>query len=799
MQAIGNLCVLQHYDVTSAACGLYRDLQARSSTASVAVSSANSGASISTFGTNQEWRARLPGLFYPDRGVSALSEASPELPANIALPPAIGSRLRYVLASYSLNGTYLGLSELSDQLQLCAGGAHNPTAFLDFGTSMRLTCNVPPATLFKTVEPVFHDLYVYFDTRGDTGSLSLRLEDIASGFLYPVPVAVRNLRIDGQYVNRNLQTFDDQLTRRFFIVDAATGVKVAGQLPRVVRYLKSVRLTATLRSDSFDGPVTSNRMLPPLLEVDYGEVAIPLSASSPLAAEAALATEHVTLPTSFEARYTMQFSSSHETINYFFVITLVVWVLVTVVNSATLLRRNAASAVDGYMMLRLLAQASAVFASAFFALLFCLSLWWTFLFKGQSELYFMMPLQTAQYLQLGLMPFEVMLTACFSAKLLHMLDVLNIQTQHDIFFVDWEQPRAVTNEAHDETDEATASPYSKSLSGTHSGSQAKGNAQPVSVWRTVFVANEWVKLQGMRTISCEINLLGLLFFLKGLGLEQSATLIPAGQGQPGVPPHVLLRFAISSALLLAIALAQYIFRWTFWERFVKDRVWQFVDLLAVTNVSCLLLEERHFGFYLHGRSVHDHADADMLQLNANLKREEEGLEMLRGFRQDSRVQTFEIYLSPKVRQAYDRAFAGLLDSPHSRGSTYPSARRSALGEASSSGNTRRRGFRAAPEEGVTRHKDLNHFLVNFLGTPSASRGDDAVASVEGGQPEVRKRTYWEQLLGMPPEMGYQPDKSVFLEDTTGRFKRLLLAGREYDVVLLSVLTYGLVDMTAANT
>ena len=112
-------------------------------------------------------------------------------------------------------------------------------------------------------------------------------------------------------------------------------MKVAGQLPRVVRYLKSVRLTATLRSDSFDGPVTSNRMLPPLLEVDYGEVAIPLSASSPLAAEAALATEHVTLPTSFEARYTMQFSSSHETINYFFVITLVVWVLVTVFNSAT--------------------------------------------------------------------------------------------------------------------------------------------------------------------------------------------------------------------------------------------------------------------------------------------------------------------------------------------------------------------------------------------------------------------------------------------------------------------------------
>ena len=41
----------------------------------------------------------------------------------------------------------------------------------------------------------------------------------------------------------------------------------------------------------------------------------------------------------------------------------------------------------------------------------------------------------------------------------------------------------------------------------------------------------------------------------------------------------------------------------------------------MTNISCILLEERHFGFYLHGRSAHDHADADMAQLNANLKLE----------------------------------------------------------------------------------------------------------------------------------------------------------------------------------
>ena len=191
-QAIGNLCVLHDYEASSAACTLYRYLQSQS----VATTSA---AAATTFNTNQQWKARMPGLYYPDRGVSALSEAAAEVPALLALPPSVGSRLRYVLAAYSLNGTYLGLTELKSQLQLCTGGASNPTAYLDFGTSMKLECNVPPANLLEVAEPVFYDLYFFFDTTSSS-TLSARLADINSGYLYPVPVAVLNLRIDNQCV-----------------------------------------------------------------------------------------------------------------------------------------------------------------------------------------------------------------------------------------------------------------------------------------------------------------------------------------------------------------------------------------------------------------------------------------------------------------------------------------------------------------------------------------------------------------------------------------------------------------------
>ena len=39
------------------------------------------------------------------------------------------------------------------------------------------------------------------------------------------------------------------------------------------------------------------------------------------------------------------------------------------------------------------------------------------------------------------------------------------------------------------------------------------------------------------------------------------------------------------------------------------------------QVSVLVLSHRCFGYYIHGRSVHGHADTNMEEMNANLKRE----------------------------------------------------------------------------------------------------------------------------------------------------------------------------------
>ena len=81
------------------------------------------------------------------------------------------------------------------------------------------------------------------------------------------------------------------------------------------------------------------------------------------------------------------------------------------------------------------------------------------------------------------------------------------------------------------------------------------------------------------------------------------------------------RYALTVFIFLLLSLTQWLFRWALWNRFVRDKAWQFVDLLAVSNVSMIVLEERASGYYLHGKSVHSHADTGMLELHRNLKRE----------------------------------------------------------------------------------------------------------------------------------------------------------------------------------
>ena len=68
----------------------------------------------------------------------------------------------------------------------------------------------------------------------------------------------------------------------------------------------------------------------------------------------------------------------------------------------------------------------------------------------------------------------------------------------------------------------------------------------------------------------------------------------------------------------------------------------YIDLCSISNVSVFVLSDTIYGYYIHGRAVHGHADADMAEIVTALKREEDNLCSKRGLGPDSEQQTFDM-------------------------------------------------------------------------------------------------------------------------------------------------------------
>ncbi len=73
-----------------------------------------------------------------------------------------------------------------------------------------------------------------------------------------------------------------------------------------------------------------------------------------------------------------------------------------------------------------------------------------------------------------------------------------------------------------------------------------GGRRAVSVWRKLFIANEWNDLQGDQAFSVEFTLFALMFFMRGINLEYLSASQPIVTNlTAGVAPvNIVLRFAV---------------------------------------------------------------------------------------------------------------------------------------------------------------------------------------------------------------------------------------------------------------
>jgi len=232
-------------------------------------------------------------------------------------------------------------------------------------------------------------------------------------------------------------------------------------------------------------------------------------------------------------------------------------------------------------------------------------------------------------------------------KLIDILFTLYNQIYVDIFFIDWERPRGT-------------------VAFTTGGGDGRSVATPVSIMRTLFVANEWREIQTIRRIKPTLQVVLVVLFLKGVGFEYWTTTDPVNRlsvdrdidyvGET----NLLFRIAVVGLLYLVIALVQLIVFGFIYERFVGDGIGDFIDFCSMSNISVFIMSQKQYGHYIHGRSVHGRADTSLHELYEQFQREEDNLCGKRGLEPNSERQTFEIALTVRFRNEYSKIVQPLL-------------------------------------------------------------------------------------------------------------------------------------------
>ncbi|XP_039593235.1 meckelin isoform X1 [Polypterus senegalus] len=668
------------------------------------------------------WRTNLPWLFYGEQpGLASRVISTDFIPISFGFKsPVQDTRLQFIAAVYSAEGNFLKWQNTEGgTLQLCPDTAVKLNAAFNFGTTYRQTCILPLSKILTDfAEPVFYDIYIHFKSSDGVSSL------------WAVPVLNLNLQYNGKFVNLGNNMNDWYLTRRLFLVDALSGREGTNQ-PKVIRVATKLNISIRLAPNTHKGLI-----YPPLVTVFYSEILV----ENP---------DVQMVPISFSVEYGMKQGEDEIQSDIALGVLGGLAILYSLIKTASWKRRVGSPLIDLQTILKFLLFYAGDLGNVFFIVTVGMGLYWLIFFKtieAQQFVSVLLPLPEQEK------TFSTYIGCAFVLKAIHFVHKILTQLSIDIFFIDWERPRG------------------KLLKTVEGGEEVKNVPVPVSIWRTYFVANEWNELQTLRKINPVFQIIAVLFFLEVVGfsnlaLMDSSSALNRDKESYKAPYNIFLRYGVSAAMWLVIALLQVIFFTVFYERFMEDKVRQFVDLCSMSNISVLIFSHRCFGYYIHGRSVHGHTDTNMEQMNLNLKREAENLCGQRGLLPNTDTQTFEVSVTNKMRQQYDRIHD-------------PLTRRT--------GPTRLIDTSPGPFEQSTKaYHTMNKFLGSFI--DHAHRDMDYI---------VRDKLLLEKIIGI--EFLEPLDKSIFYNDDSYSFTGVLYYGNEATLLTFDTLFFCIVDLASQN-
>ncbi|XP_061633389.1 meckelin isoform X2 [Phyllopteryx taeniolatus] len=709
-QALANMCVMNTHSFSGVgvdACGLFNTVF-------------RSQAAFSATQDISYWRRDLPWLYYGDEPglASRVLQTDPVPVSFIFRGRNKNTDIKLLAAVFTVGGEFLRWEDIGgSNLQICPETPIKRSSAFSFGTAYQESCELSVADLLLAhPEPLFYD--VFLDLGGEESRKLLAL-----------PTLVLNQQYHGKFINQESLT-NWYLSRRMFLVDALSGrEKSASVLPKVIRVAHAVKIKFQLVPRTQQGQV-----FPPLLTVEYRDILI-----TDIDAQ--------TVSMSFAVEYEMDQNEARLKTDTALGVLAGLSVLLSVLRTVSWKRRIASPVVDLRTMLMFFLFYAGDLANVFLAVTVGTGLYWLILYKAQQHASVLLPLPHQEE------QFVTYVSCAFALKAVQFLHKLIVQLSVDVFFIDWERPR------------------SKASRTVSASGQQKRDPSQVSIWRTYFVANEWNEIQTIRKIRPTFQIMAVLFFLEVLGFSNLALRDPwptlQRPPQAYTPSYSLtMRYGLSATLWLGIGLLQVIFFTVFYEHFVEDKIRQFVDLCSISNISVLLLPQRCFGYYIHGRSVHGHADTNMEEMNNNLRREAESLCGQRGLLPDTDMQTFQVALSSRLRSHYDR----IRDSFTRRHGP------SRLMDAASFNQT---------EQNIRAYHTMNHFLGSVIDHVHPDM--DYI---------VRDKLVLERVMGM--EFLEPNDKSIFYNDEGHSFGDVLFYGNEGTLLIFDTLFFCVVDLASQN-
>ena len=719
---LGNLCVLAMYDGDSPACKVYQEIQ-----------SLRSGVQYHEVELKPAagWSYTLPWLFLQGLASYHLGKDDVVLSTSF-VEGAAGSTLKFVLAETALDGGWLGYQNLTSQLQLCGGHSSMVGSWQRLGSNYKNECTL---TL-----PQLRERAGGAAPGASTNFYDLHLQD-ASGKLYPVPVRNLGLRSGPAAINANAVATDDALVRRFFMVDVDTAVpSETGEL-EAVRYASSVKLVV---------PVRKSSLKPPHLELTYSTVLVG-SASA-----AGAASPEPSYPASFEVLYVADQSVFWTSMDTIIIVGAVLAGVFWLLQIYAFVRRRQETPMDMRSVVMALVSGGGAAAVMSFAVLTCVSAYWLFFFKLSDNVHSMLPNDG----EIGLV--RNMLYAAVTLQSLDVAMEIYRQVNMDVFFIDWEKPRRVMLPGGSGEDEA-----------------------PVSVWRVLFIANQWGDYQARRLTNPTLTILFMVFFLGGIHLDRIGYVMPdtSREYHEFLESSLLLRMGLTSLLMLALFAAQGTFMVWIYHRYVKNPMEDFVDLCFLAKVSVVILSEDFSGYYLHGRNRMPFADTSMSDINKELQKEVEMNVGPRGLLANSEDpalsdnQTFQIYIPRTIRDKYNSTLLNRIQE-------------AAFAQRGRSGvlGVPQRGAGAVPGDAELKAKrSIEDDFVSMI------------ADVENNpSKQVRNPQFVERLMNMPPDLGPGGEKAVFQHDMFSRFKEVLFYGIEAKLVVWNILVFLAVDSSSRN-